>query len=170
MCLATAKSGETAAVLLIRQDIHREQQPTPGEHRDETVVAERTDETRERHRREMIEHRTPLQAQAAMGRQQGIARDLRSHLAIAQDEMGQDGEHRTTRGALDPPDGDSTQTDTHIMRVARQAPTAVTGRLVDELKAKRQHEGENTLEKRLPIAQQMKVPCGSPKFGGTSQI
>jgi len=71
--------------------------------------------------------------------------------------MGQDGEHRTTRGALDPPDGDSTQTDTDIMRVARQAPTAVTGRLVDELKAKRQHEGENTLEKRLPIAQQMKV-------------
>jgi hypothetical protein len=29
----------------------------------------------------MIEHRTQLQAQAAMGRQQGIARDLRSHLA-----------------------------------------------------------------------------------------
>jgi len=45
----------------------------------------------------------------------------------------------------------------YLMRVARQAPTAVTGRLVDELKAKRQHEGENTLEKRLPIAQQMKV-------------
>jgi hypothetical protein len=51
------------------------------------VVAERTDETRERHRRDRIEHRTQLQAQAAMGRQQGSARDLRSHLAIAQDEV-----------------------------------------------------------------------------------
>src|SRR5499426_205664 len=57
---------ETTAVLLIRQEIHWERQPTPGEHRDQTVVAERTDETRERHRREMIEHRTQLQAQAAM--------------------------------------------------------------------------------------------------------
>src|SRR5256886_3024776 len=49
---------ETTAVLLIRQEIHWERQPTPGEHRDQTVVAERTDETIEGHRREVIEHRT----------------------------------------------------------------------------------------------------------------
>ena len=45
--------GQTAAVLLIRQK-YRERQPTPGEHRDQTVLAERTDETIERHRREVI--------------------------------------------------------------------------------------------------------------------
>ena len=44
-----------------------------------------------------------------MGGQQGIAGDLRAHLAIAQDEVRQDGEHRFTRRALDPPDGDPTQ-------------------------------------------------------------
>ncbi len=51
------------------------------------------------------------------------------------------------------------------MGVASQAPTAATGRLVCELKAKRQHEGEHTLEERLPIAQQLKVP-DSPGFSG----
>jgi hypothetical protein len=43
------------------------------------------------------------------------------------------------------------------MRVAGQAPTTATGRLVGELKAKGQHEGEDTLEKCLPIAKQLKV-------------
>ena len=61
-----------------------------------------------------------------MGGQEGIAGDLRAHLAVAQDEMWQHGEHRFARGALDPPDGDSTETDADIMGVARQAPAAVT--------------------------------------------
>ena len=39
------------------------------------------------------------------------------------------------RGALDPPDGDATQADTGIMRVARQAPTSAAGGLVFQLKA-----------------------------------
>jgi hypothetical protein len=56
------------------------------------------------------------------------------------------------------------------MRVARQAPPAVTGRLVEELKAKRQYEGENTLEKRLPIAQQMKVCCFVSKIDGNGAV
>ena len=85
-----------------------------------------------------------------MGGQQGIARDLGSHLAIAQDEMRQDGEHRFARGALDPPDGEPTQTDTGIMRVARETPTAATGRLVGELKAKGEEEGEHNSRKALP--------------------
>ena len=62
-----------------------------------------------------------------------------------------------TLRTLDAPDGEPAQTDPDLMGVAGQAPTAATGRLVGELKAERQHEGEDTLEKRLPIAQQLKV-------------
>jgi hypothetical protein len=39
----------------------------------------------------------------------------------------------------------------------RQAPAAVTGGLMCELKAKGQEEGEHELEKRLAIAKQLKV-------------
>ena len=77
--------------------------------------------------------------------QQGIAGHLRAHLAIAQDEVRQDGEHRFARRALDTPDGDPTQPDTDIMGVARQAPAAATGRLVFELKAEGQEEGEDDI-------------------------
>jgi hypothetical protein len=100
----------------------------------------------------MADHRTPLQAQSAMGRQQGIASDLGSHLAIAPDEVGEDYEHRATRGALETPDGNPTQADTDVMRVARQAPATATGRLVCQLKAEREDEGQHTFEKRLTIA------------------
>ena len=79
------------------------------------------------------------------------------HLVITQDEVGQDGEHRTTRGALDAPDGDATQAHTDIMRVARQAPATATGGLVFELKAKSQEKGEHAFDKRLAVAKQLKV-------------
>jgi hypothetical protein len=92
-----------------------------------------------------------------MGRQEGIASDLGSHLAIAQDEVGQDGEHRTTRGALETPDGDAPETDTHIMRVTRQAPAAVTGRLVLELKSDGQDERHHQCNKGLAVAKQLQV-------------
>src|SRR5215831_14810833 len=105
----------------------------------------------------MIEHRTQLQAQAAMGGQEGIARDLRPHLTIAQDEMRQHGEHRMTRRALEAPDGHPTQAHAEIMRVARQASTTTTHRLVLELKAARQDEGEHEFDKRLAIVQELKV-------------
>src|SRR5262249_14688460 len=98
----------------------------------------------------MVNHRTQLQAQPAMCRQEGIASDLRSHLAIAQDEMRQDCEHGATCRALESPDGDATQTDTHIMRMAREASTAATGGFVFQLKAKRQHEGKDTWGLDLP--------------------
>src|SRR5262245_26184252 len=101
----------------------------------------------------MIEHRTQLQAQTAMGGQEGIARDLRSHLAIAQDEMWQHGEHRMTHRALEPPDGHPTQAYAEIMRVAGQASTTTTHRLVFELKAARQDECDHEFDKRLAIAQ-----------------
>src|SRR5262249_12486334 len=83
--------------------------------------------------------------------------DLRSHLAIAQDEVGEDREHRAACAALDPPDGDPTHTETDIMRVACETPAPVTGGLVCELKAKRQHEGEDTLEKCFAITKERKV-------------
>src|SRR5919108_493654 len=148
---------ETAAVLLIRQDIRGPGEPTPRQARPQTVVAERTDQAIERQRREVIEHRTPLQAQSAMGRHQGSAGDLRAHLAVAQDERRQDRDHGFACRALEPPDGEPTQTDAHLMRVARQAPPSATGRLVLELKAKRQPEGEDTLEQGLAITEQLKV-------------
>ena len=122
--------GETVAVLLIGQEIDGQRQPTPGQHRHQTLVAERTDQAIEGHGRDMVEDRAQLQTEAAMGGQQGIAGHLRAHLAIAQDEVREDREHRSARGALETPDGEPTQTDTDIMGVARQAPAAATGRLV----------------------------------------
>src|SRR6516164_6190995 len=61
------------------------------------------------------------------------------------------------RGALEPPDGAAPQADTGIMRVARQAPTAVTGHLVEELKAEGEEEREHDFNKGLPVAEQRKV-------------
>src|SRR5712691_4551614 len=90
-----------------------------------------------------------------MGRQQGIASDLRSHLTITQDEMRQDRKHRFARRALYPLDDDPTQTDTDIMRVTGQAPAATTGRLVGELKAKGEEKGEDAFDKRFAIATQL---------------
>jgi hypothetical protein len=71
--------------------------------------------------------------------------------------VGEHGEHRLARRALDAPDGHSTQADTDVMRMPRQAPSAVTGRLVGKLKAHGQEEGEHELEERLAIAKQLKV-------------
>jgi len=149
--------GETAAVLFIGQKIGGEGQPTPGQDRHQTVVAERTDEARERHRREVIEPRTQCQTEATRGRQQGIAGHGWSHRAVTQDAMRQDGEDGFTPRTLEPPDGDPAQPDADIMRVARQAPAAVTGRLVGKLKAQGEKKGDHQCDKRLPIVKQLKV-------------
>ena len=92
-----------------------------------------------------------------MGGQEGIARDLGSHLTIAEDEVRQHGEYRFTRRALYPPDGDPTHTETDIMRVACETPAPATGRLVCELKAEGHDEGEDTFEERLAIVKQVSV-------------
>ena len=94
-----------------------------------------------------------------MGGQQGIAGHLWSHRTVTQDKVGQDGEDSFTRRTLDTPDGETTQPDPDVMRVAGQTPTPATGRLVFELKAEGEDEGEDTLEKRLPVSQQAAV-CG----------
>ena len=115
-----------------------------------------------------------------MGRQQGIASDLRSHLAIAEDKVGQDSEHRCTCRALDTPDSEPTQADTGVMRVTRQAPSPLTRRFVLELEAEDEEEGENTFDKRLAVCKQAHVsgfvseidsdgPVFSRRFGRCTQ-
>ena len=157
-------------MLLIRQEVHRERQSTPGEHRDQTVVAERTDEAVERHGRDMVEHRAQLQTEAAVRGQQRITGDLRSHMTIAENEVGEHREHRATRGALDAPDGEPAQTDSDVMRVARQTPTAATHGLVCELKAQGEEKGHHTFDKGLPIAQELKIGRFVLKIGGVSKV
>ena len=98
-----------------------------------------------------------LQTEATVGGEQGIAGHVRPHRAVAQDEVRQDGEDRLAGGALDAPDGETTQADPGVMGVAREAPAAATGRLVEELKAKGEDERQDELDKRLAIAQQLKV-------------
>ena len=73
----------------------------------------------------MVEDRAPFQTEAAVCSQQGIAGHFRSHLAIAQDEVGEDREHRATRGALDTPDGETTQADTGIVEWRVRLPPAL---------------------------------------------
>jgi hypothetical protein len=91
-------------------------------------------------------------------------------MAIAQDKVGQDREDCFARGALNTPDRYSTETDPDVMRVTRHVPSAVTTRLVFELKAKGQEEGEHALEKRLTITKQPKVGCFILKIDGNGTV
>ena len=92
-----------------------------------------------------------------MRSQEGIARDLGSYLAIAQDEVRQHGKYRFTRRALYPPDGDPTHTETDRMRVACETSAPVTGGLVGELKAKGEEESAHEFHKGLAVVQQLQV-------------
>ena len=56
------------------------------------------------------------------------------------------------------------------MRVARQAPTPTTGRLVFQLKAERYDKGEDTFEERLPIAKQPEVCRFAPEIDGDGAV
>ena len=105
-----------------------------------------------------------------MGSDQGIAGHIRPHRAVAQDEVRQDGEDRLAGGALDAPDGETTQADPDIMRVARQAPTPATGGLVGELKAESQDKGEDTFEERLAIVKQLKIGRFVLKIDGDGAV
>src|SRR5262245_6620005 len=118
----------------------------------------------------MADDRAQLQTEAAVSGQQGIPGDLRSHLAVTQDEVRQDCEHRCTRGALDTADGEITQLDTDIMGVACQTPAAATGSRVFELKAKGQEKGEHNLEKRLAIVKQLEVRRMMLKIVGNGPV
>ena len=65
--------------------------------------------------------------------------------------------NRLARGALDTPEGETTQADPGVMGVAREAPTAATGGLVGKLKPKREDERQDELDKRLAIVHELKV-------------
>jgi hypothetical protein len=105
----------------------------------------------------MVDHHAQLSTEPPVCGQQGIAGLLGAHLAIAQDEVREDGAHGFARDALEAPDGEPTQADTGVMGVARQAPAAATGGRMCELKAKGEDKGEDTLDKRLAIGKQTKV-------------
>src|SRR5215471_7618908 len=105
----------------------------------------------------MADGGTPSQAEAAMGGDQGLAGDIGAHAAIAQDKVRQDGEHRLARGALDAPDGEAIQANPGIMGVTGQTATTRTGRLVGELEADREDEGQDKLDKRFAIVDQLEV-------------
>ena len=95
---------------------------------------------------------------------------LRWYGAIAQDEVREDREHGATRRALETPDDDATQTDPDIMRVARQAPSPITGRLVLELEAQGEEEGEHTFDKGLAVLQQAEVGRVVSKIDGDGAV
>ncbi len=148
---------ETATGLFIGRKLGGEGQPAPGEHRDQTLGATRTDQAIEGHGGEMVEDRAQLQTEPAMRGQPGVAGHLWSHVALAADEVGQHREHRTTHRALEPPDGELTSTDLDVMGVACQAPASLTGRLVFQLKAKGQEKGDHQFDKRLAIVKPLNV-------------
>jgi hypothetical protein len=118
----------------------------------------------------MADHGAPLHTEATVGGQQGVAGDLRAHRAIAQDDVGENREHRPTRRALETPDGETTQPDTDIMRVARQAPAAATGRLVCELNPEGQDERQHPFDNRLAVAQQLNVGRFVLKIDGDGPV
>jgi hypothetical protein len=129
----------------------------------------------------MVKDGAQFQTEPAVRRQQGIAGDFRSHLTIAQDEVGENREHGSACRALEPPDRDPTQPNARIMGVTREAPTTATGGLVEELKAQGQEKGEDAFDKRLPIIKQaevggfvMKIDSDgtvfSPRFGRYAHV
>src|SRR5215470_388268 len=144
-------------LFFIREEVRGQRQPTPGEHCDDTLAPECTDQTVEGHGRDIADHRAQLQTETTVGSQQGIAGDVRSHLAIAEDEVRQDRKHRFACRALDTPNSEATEADTGVMGVTCQTPTATTGRLVCQLQAKGQEKGEHAFDKRLAIVKQTKV-------------
>jgi hypothetical protein len=56
------------------------------------------------------------------------------------------------------------------MGVARQAPTAATGRLVLELKAEGQKKSKDTFDKRLAVAKELKIGRLVLKINGDSPV
>ena len=118
----------------------------------------------------MADHRAQLQTQAPMGGQERITGHFRAHLAIAQDDVRQDCAHGETRGALHPPDGETTQPDTGIMGVACERPAPATGRLMFQLQAKGEEKGEYTFDKRFAVAQQLHIGRFVLKINGDGPV
>src|SRR5262245_7287223 len=149
--------GETGAVFLIGQDRRWVRQATFDQDRDQAVLPQGTDQTIEGPGGDMANGCRPFQAEAAMGGDQGLAGHIRAHASIAEDEVRQDREHRPAGGALNTPDSEAAQANAGIMGVAGQTSAAGTGRPVDKLEAEREEEGEDKLDKRFAIVDQLEV-------------
>jgi hypothetical protein len=173
--------GETVAVFFIGEKICRQGQLTAGQHGDQTLVAQGADQAVESHRGDVAHDRTPCETEATVGDGQRLPSHVGAHVTVTQDQLGQDSEDGFTGSALNPPDREATKADTRIMRVSRQASTAVTGRFVGELEAKSQEKGEDAFDKRLAVAKQLYVggfvvkidgdgPVFSCRFGGVAHV
>src|SRR5262249_9047638 len=126
--------SQAMAMLFVSQEVGGQGQATPRQDGRQPLVAKRTDQAVKGYRGEMADHRAQFQTEPSMRRSQGVADPLGSHRAIAQDEMREDREYGFAPCALDPPDGETTQPDTDIMRVADKTPAPATARRVGELK------------------------------------
>ena len=93
--------------------------------------------------------------------------------------MGQHGEYRFARCALDAPDGETTQAETGIMGVACHVATLTAAGFVEELEAHREEEGKDELDKRVWGVEERQVgrlivkvdgdgPVVACRFGGLS--
>jgi hypothetical protein len=71
--------------------------------------------------------------------------------------MREDGEHRFAHRTLEAPDNDPTEADSDVMGVTGQAPTAVTGCLMPELKAQSEDEREHPFNKGLAVVKQLNI-------------
>jgi len=58
---------------------------------------------------------------------------------------------------LDAPDGEPAQANPGVMGVTRQAPAPTTGRLVPQLKAQGEEEGEHQFDKGFAVVKQLNI-------------
>ena len=84
--------------------------------------------------------------------------------------MGKKRQHGSIPGALDTPDEDPIEPYSDLVRVSGKGPSPATGRLVLELEAKSQQEGNHTFEKRLAVFNQAKVGRFVSKIHGDGTV
>jgi hypothetical protein len=161
--------GETAAVFLIGQDIDWQGEMTLEKHRDETMLAKGADQPIEGHWGDTADGCRPLQAESTVGGDKGLPRQFGTHTAIAQDEVGQHCKDSLARGTLHAPDGEAAEANPRIMGVAGET-AAVTQGFVIELEAKSQEKGQNEVNERFAIAQQLKVGGFIVKIDGEGTV
>jgi hypothetical protein len=94
-----------------------------------------------------------------VGGQPRGAGDIRRQLAIAPDDVGEDGTHRAPPRALETPERDAASTDPYIVGPTRQASSPTTGRLMLELEAEGEEEGAHPVNQCLAGCHQAAV-CG----------
>jgi hypothetical protein len=92
-----------------------------------------------------------------MCRDQGLPSHIRTHTAITQDQVRQDGKHGFAGRALETPDGETAQAGAGIMGVACQAAALAATGVVCELEAEGEEEGEDAFDKRFAITKELEV-------------